>query len=94
MSLSWIPISRTLALEEVKFLQKQRERKSRIAAIPVAQKSGAAATRVGTVPKSVEGRNEGDGEKEDLVLQDTFAQETVVMVEDPNMSSSLWLWDS
>ncbi|KAI4384897.1 hypothetical protein MLD38_002983 [Melastoma candidum] len=76
---------RRLALEEVKFLQKQRERKSGIAAIPAAQKNGAAAARVGNVPKSVEGKNEGDGEKEDLVLQDTFAQETAVMVEDPNM---------
>lgn len=30
-------------------------------------------------------KTEGDGEKDDLVLQDTFAQETAVMVEDPNM---------
>lgn len=27
----------------------------------------------------------GDGEKDELVLQDTFAQETAVMVEDPHM---------
>ncbi|KAJ0111165.1 hypothetical protein Patl1_00750 [Pistacia atlantica] len=30
-------------------------------------------------------KNEVDGEKDELVLQDTFAQETAVMVEDPNM---------
>ena len=67
-------------LEEVKFLQKQREKRSGISAIP---------TRVvgngGLVPKKVSDKNEGDGEKDDLVLQDTFAQETAVMVEDPNM---------
>ncbi|XP_010250230.1 PREDICTED: uncharacterized protein C9orf78 homolog [Nelumbo nucifera] len=68
---------RRLTLEEVKFLQKQRERKSGIPAIPNIQK-------VGIVPKSSE-KNEGDGEKDELVLQDTFAQETAVMVEDPNM---------
>ncbi|OVA16585.1 Hepatocellular carcinoma-associated antigen 59 [Macleaya cordata] len=66
-----------LALEEVKFLQKQRERKSGIPAIPIVQTANVA-------PKQSE-KNEGDGEKEELVLQDTFAQETAVMVEDPNM---------
>lgn len=30
-------------------------------------------------------KTEADGDKEELVLQDTFAQETAVMVEDPNM---------
>ncbi|CAN6467136.1 unnamed protein product [Victoria cruziana] len=68
---------RRLALEEVKFLQRQRERKSGIPAIPIAQ-------TVAVVPKPSE-KNEGDGEKEELVLQDTFAQETAVTVEDPNM---------
>ncbi|XP_030539757.1 protein COP1 SUPPRESSOR 2 [Rhodamnia argentea] len=74
---------RRLALEEVKFLQKQRERKSGIPAVLKAQKSGVGA-RVGSAATLVE-KSEGDGEKEDLVLQDTFAQETAVMVEDPNM---------
>ncbi|KAJ4948039.1 hypothetical protein NE237_000103 [Protea cynaroides] len=68
---------RRLVLEEVKFLQKQRERKAGIPAILNVQTAGA-------VPKLSE-KNEGDGEKEELVLQDTFAQETAVMVEDPNM---------
>ncbi|XP_031394759.1 protein COP1 SUPPRESSOR 2 [Punica granatum] len=73
-------------LEEVKFLQKQRERKAGIPALPSSQKSGSGA-RFGLMApaaKSVE-KGDGDGEKEDLVLQDTFAQETAVMVEDPNM---------
>ncbi|MFS7973918.1 hypothetical protein Hanom_Chr09g00862321 [Helianthus anomalus] len=30
-------------------------------------------------------KGDGDGEKDDLVLQDTFAQETAVMDEDPHM---------
>ncbi|XP_065850748.1 protein COP1 SUPPRESSOR 2 [Euphorbia lathyris] len=69
---------RRLALEEVKFLQKQRERKFGISAI--------ASPQVGSsVSKKVAEKNDGDGEKEELVLQDTFAQETAVMVEDPNM---------
>eukprot|EP00262_Sarcandra_glabra_P006889 TRINITY_DN19453_c0_g2_i1.p1 TRINITY_DN19453_c0_g2~~TRINITY_DN19453_c0_g2_i1.p1 ORF type:complete len:271 (-),score=80.06 TRINITY_DN19453_c0_g2_i1:186-998(-) len=68
---------RRLALEEVKFLQKQRERKSGIPAIPTVE-------TVGVLPKPTE-KNDGDGEKEELVLQDTFALETAVTVEDPNM---------
>ncbi|KAK6239591.1 hypothetical protein QUC31_005060 [Theobroma cacao] len=68
---------RRLALEEVKFLQKQRERKSGIPAIPTVQTGGVVA--------KVTEKGEADGEKEELVLQDTFAQETAVMVEDPNM---------
>ncbi|KAF3787386.1 Uncharacterized protein EJ110_NYTH12173 [Nymphaea thermarum] len=70
-------LSFRLALEEVKFLQRQRERKSGIPAISIAQPAA-------VVPKPSE-KNEGDGEKEELVLQDTFAQETAVTVEDPNM---------
>ncbi|KAK9127339.1 hypothetical protein Syun_016136 [Stephania yunnanensis] len=66
-----------LALEEVKFLQKQRERKSGIPAIPSLRTTGVAV--------KLSDKNEGDGEKEELVLQDTFAQETAVTVEDPNM---------
>ncbi|WCJ41978.1 hypothetical protein M5689_022812 [Euphorbia peplus] len=70
---------RRLALEEVKFLQKQRERKFGISAI-------ASAAQIGSlVAKKIAEKNDGDGEKEELVLQDTFAQETAVMVEDPNM---------
>lgn len=74
---------RRLVLEEVKFLQKQRERKSGIPAIPSALQSAAAAGGGGLT--KVSEKNEGDGEKDELVLQDTFAQETAVMVEDPNM---------
>lgn len=62
----------------MKFLQKQRERKSGIPAIPSVQSGN-------LIPKKVTEKNDGDGEKEELVLQDTFAQETAVMVEDPNM---------
>ncbi|GAB2278164.1 Protein COP1 SUPPRESSOR 2 [Dionaea muscipula] len=65
------------ALEEVKLLQKQRERKSGIPANPKPHSLGVI-TKVSEKP-------DGDGEKEELVLQDTFAQETAVMVEDPNM---------
>ncbi|XP_059625503.1 protein COP1 SUPPRESSOR 2 [Cornus florida] len=80
---------RRLALEEVKFLQKQRERKSGIPAIPTATQvsvgGGSASVSGGLVSKKVTDKSEGDGEKDELVLQDTFAQETAVMVEDPNM---------
>lgn len=74
-------------LEEVKFLQKQRERKAGIPALPSSQKSGSVARfglMVAAASKSAD-KGDGDGDKEDLVLQDTFAQETAVMVEDPNM---------
>jgi hypothetical protein len=64
-------------MEEVKFLQKQRERRVRMVANQLAQPLGQA-------PK-VADKGEGEGEKEELVLQDTFAQETAVTVEDPNM---------
>ncbi|GAB4846780.1 Protein COP1 SUPPRESSOR 2 [Ancistrocladus abbreviatus] len=68
---------RRLTLEEVKLLQKQRERKSGLSSNPTS-------TPLGVIPKLNE-KAEGDGEKEELVLQDTFAQETAVVVEDPNM---------
>lgn len=68
---------RRLALEEVKLLQKQRERRSGIPANTTPQSS----TEVVKLGDKVE----VDGDKEELVLQDTFAQETAVMVEDPNM---------
>ncbi|KAK6917958.1 Telomere length and silencing protein 1 [Dillenia turbinata] len=64
---------RRSALEEVKFLQKQRERKAGMPAMPIFQKPGA-------IPKPSD-KHEADGEKEELVLQDTFAQETAVMAE-------------
>ncbi|KAF8112954.1 hypothetical protein N665_0058s0053 [Sinapis alba] len=68
---------RRLALEEVKFLQKLRERKLGISALSTAQNSMGKA-------KPAE-KAEAEGEKEELVLQDTFAQETAVLIEDPNM---------
>ncbi|XLU30263.1 hypothetical protein S245_066329, partial [Arachis hypogaea] len=74
---------RRMALEEIKLLQKQRERKSGIPANPSLQVQ----TEIGNglAAKSAE-KNDGDGgDKDELVLQDTFAQETAVMVEDPNM---------
>lgn len=79
-----------LALEEVKFLQKQREKKSGIPALPIPAPSVAASgvasnSSAGGLVHKVNDKSEGDGEKDDLVLQDTFAQETAVMVEDPNM---------
>lgn len=82
-----------LALEEIKFLQKQRERKSGIAAITSALQSGTVTGGGGNgggLTKVAE-KNEGDGEKDELVLQDTFAQETAVMVEDPNMYTFFFL---
>lgn len=76
---------RRLALEEVRFLQKQRERKVGIPALPTLR-----SVLNGSGNRSGGERGEGggggvDGEKEDLVLQDTFAQETAVTIEDPNM---------
>ncbi|EFJ15094.1 hypothetical protein SELMODRAFT_75683, partial [Selaginella moellendorffii] len=67
-----------LALEEVKLLQKQRGRRCGVMANPVAASPGL--DRVKSSDKV-----EVEGEKEELVLQDTFAQETAVNVEDPNM---------
>ncbi|XP_050237277.1 protein COP1 SUPPRESSOR 2 [Mercurialis annua] len=78
---------RRLALEEVKFLQKQRERKSGIPAI-LTSSSSAVQQQISNVQnqkKASEKNDAGGDEKEELVLQDTFAQETAVMVEDPNM---------
>ncbi|XP_047944696.1 protein COP1 SUPPRESSOR 2 isoform X1 [Salvia hispanica] len=78
--------SLALSLEEVKFLQKQREKKSGMPALPTVP-SAAAATNssAAALTRTVSDKNEGEIEKDDLVLQDTFAQETAVMVEDPNM---------
>ncbi|KAL8147883.1 hypothetical protein AgCh_005275 [Apium graveolens] len=72
-----------LALEEIKFLQKQREKKPGIPALLSGNQGGG--VNGGLVPKGTENKNEVDGENDELVLQDTFAQETAVMVEDPNM---------
>lgn len=87
-----------MALEEVKLLQKQRERRSGIPAIS----NGSVQTVIGissnngnpsytknkkkpSVNTSSMNGEAGDADKDELVLQDTFAQETAVMVEDPNM---------
>ena len=72
-----------MALEEIKFLQKQREKES---GIPASLLGNQGAGAVGPViAKGSDNKNEVDGENDELVLQDTFAQETAVMVEDPNM---------
>ncbi|XP_019441252.1 PREDICTED: uncharacterized protein C9orf78 homolog [Lupinus angustifolius] len=74
---------RRMALEEIKLLQKQRERKSGIPANPSLQPQSAIGGSLASKPAE---KNDGDGgDKDDLVLQDTFAQETAVLVEDPNM---------
>lgn len=83
----------------MKFLQKQREKKSGLPAIISAAGEGGHQQSNngggGLVSKAMvdknnninnnEGGGGGDAEKDELVLQDTFAQETAVMVEDPNM---------
>ncbi|CAM6084850.1 unnamed protein product [Calypogeia fissa] len=66
------------ALEEIKFLQKQRGRPAGVE-VNVAFPSGDKAM------SNAQEKQEPEGEKEELVLQDTFAQETAVTVEDPNM---------
>ncbi|XP_076943358.1 protein COP1 SUPPRESSOR 2-like [Bidens hawaiensis] len=73
-----------LALEEIKFLQKLREKKSGVPAVVKTGQAGGGNNVGGLVSKGGE-KAEGDGEKDDLVLQDTFAQETAVMDEDPHM---------
>jgi hypothetical protein len=90
-----------MTLEEVKFLQKQRERKSGIPAVSInasssssSKTTGAPGVGFGVGFAKVGGHRDSakndaagapDAEKEDLVLHDNFAQETAVMVEDPNM---------
>ncbi|XP_060217507.1 protein COP1 SUPPRESSOR 2 isoform X1 [Lycium barbarum] len=82
---------RRLALEEVKFLQKQRERKLGVPAISSTASQvtpgvgGASNSNAGGLVRKVNDKADGDAEKDELVLQDTFAQETAVMEEDPNM---------
>lgn len=91
-----------MTLEEVRFLQKQRERKSGIPAIiggttqaavgagiantaHTSSKNKNKSTSDGLLHHNSKNGEAGDGDKDDLVLQDTFAQETAVTVEDPNM---------
>ncbi|PON43258.1 Hepatocellular carcinoma-associated antigen [Parasponia andersonii] len=106
-----------MALEEVKFLQRQRQRKSGIPAVTNnASTTEASASASDTQQNRNRNQNQNqnqnqshkynssssikktadsnatdpadldkDKDKDDLVLQDTFAQETAVMVEDPNM---------
>ncbi|KAK2376736.1 protein COP1 SUPPRESSOR [Trifolium repens] len=76
---------RRLALEEIKLLQKQRERKSGIpATLTLHQSSQPGVSTAKPIDKNDGGGGDG-GDNDDLVLQDTFAQETAVMDEDPNM---------
>ncbi|KAM0828371.1 hypothetical protein ACQ4PT_067603 [Festuca glaucescens] len=78
---------RRVALEEIKYMQKLRERKLGIPAASVAT-GAAAATTDGSSARGRGGGGAGaagEAGKEDLVLQDTFAQETAVTIEDPNM---------
>ncbi|XP_020108496.1 uncharacterized protein C9orf78 homolog [Ananas comosus] len=84
---------RRLALEEVKLLQKLRERKPGIPAVPSSSSFSAAAAAAAAAASDLlrrpsagsDAASAADSGKEDLVLQDTFAQETAVTVEDPNM---------
>jgi hypothetical protein len=82
--------ARRVALEEIKYMQKLRERKLGIPAAAAAAGASSAASADGASPRGRGGGGGGlaaggDAEKEDLVLQDTFAQETAVTIEDPNM---------
>ncbi|TKV95892.1 hypothetical protein SEVIR_9G392300v4 [Setaria viridis] len=74
--------TRRVVLEEIKYMQKLRERKLGIPADPAAASTNGSSAR-GLVGGG--GAAIGEAEKEDLVLQDTFAQETAVTIEDPNM---------
>ncbi|XP_062084977.1 protein COP1 SUPPRESSOR 2 [Humulus lupulus] len=94
---------RRMALEEVKFLQKQRQRKSGIPAVAGGESASDIKIGIGSGSKKAADDAQShhhqyqsnsktppdpsdvDKDKDDLVLQDTFAQETAVMVEDPNM---------
>jgi hypothetical protein len=72
----------SIALEEIKYMQKLRERKLGIPAdLAAASTNGSSARGLLGTGAAVA----GEAEKEDLVLQDTFAQETAVTIEDPNM---------
>ena len=67
-------------------MQKLRERKLGIPADPAAASTNGSSAR-GRVGGG--GAAVGEAEKEDLVLQDTFAQETAVTIEDPNLYFAL-----
>uniref|UniRef100_A0A0A9DGL6 Hepatocellular carcinoma-associated antigen 59 family protein n=1 Tax=Arundo donax TaxID=35708 RepID=A0A0A9DGL6_ARUDO len=74
--------TRRVALEEIKYMQKLRERKLGIPADPASASTNGSSARGRVGSGAAAG---GEAEKEDLVLQDTFAQETAVTIEDPNM---------
>lgn len=97
-----------MALEEVKLLQKQRQRKLGIPAVTNGSGNSAVAGGGGGGEKKILNNKvresvvllaqaesgcdvDKDKDKDDLVLQDTFAQETAVMLEDPNMYDSFYL---
>lgn len=71
-------------LEEVKVLQKQRARVKGTQTDLLAQ-AISSAQAAAAAPAPVATTAEGEEGGEELVLQDTFAQETAVLVEDPNM---------
>ncbi|XP_037449107.1 protein COP1 SUPPRESSOR 2-like [Triticum dicoccoides] len=77
--------TRRVALEEVRYMQKLRERKLGIPAASVAPGAAASATTDASSARGRGGSGAGAAGEEDLVLQDTFAQETAVTIEDPNM---------
>lgn len=99
-----------MALEEVKFLQKQRQRKSGIPAVVGGESASDIKIGIGSGSKKAADDaqshhhqyqsnsktpadpSDADKDKDDLVLQDTFAQETAVMVEDPNMYAHLFFF--
>ncbi|EPS62120.1 hypothetical protein M569_12673, partial [Genlisea aurea] len=79
-----------VTLEEVQFLQKLRVKKSGIPALVIPPAENSVAAGIGSpsgLSRKAKDKADGDAaaEKDDLVLQDTFAQETAVVVEDPNM---------
>lgn len=97
-----------MALEEVKLLQKQRQRKLGIPAVTNGSGNSAVSSGGGGGEKKILNNKvresvvllaqaesgcdvDKDKDKDDLVLQDTFAQETAVMLEDPNMYDSFSL---
>ncbi|CAI5968721.1 unnamed protein product [Closterium sp. NIES-65] len=75
---------RVSALEEVRLLQQQRVRLKGIAADGALTGAEGAEGKGGGAGAQGEAGEEGEG-GEELVLQDTFAQETAITVEDPNM---------